>query len=986
MNTSRIYHVLVCGAITLAAFSAFAQDAADRDYSAELKRIPLTEPADALKTFEVAPGYRIEQVAAEPLLNSPVAASFDEDGRLYVVEMRDYSEQDKERLGRVRRLTDTDGDGRFDKSEIFAQELSWPTAIICYDGGVFVGAAPDIFYLKDTDGDGVADVRRVVFTGFGRGNVQGLLNSFCWGLDNRIHVAVSSAGANLQRVDEQGKPQGEPLSLRGRDFAFDPRDPDKFVATSGGGQHGMSFDDWGRRFVCSNSDHIQLIMLEDADLSRNPFFVAPNPRISIAADGPQADVFRISPVEPWREVRTRLRVKGIVPGVIEGGGRAAGYFTSATGVTIYRGNAWPKQDRGLAIMGDVGGNLIHRKRLEPNGVELKAHRIDQQREFIASRDTWFRPVQFLNAPDGALYVLDMYRETIEHPASLPPIIKKHLDLTSGRDRGRIYRIVPEGFQQPQLPQLPQLSKATVDELVPLLEHDNGWHRDTAARLLYQRQDHAAVPALTKLALHAKSPLGRLHALHALAGARSLTAEIVAQSLQDPDARVRAAAIGLAAPFARESQPIAERFAALVEDDNAWVRFRLALAATNLGDKDREAIVTRLIQKDANDRWLRIAAQLNLREGLPRVLASLIEDEQYRRQATALPVLRDLFVQLARNRAQATAVGAVFGKLVEVDPVVARQLLQALPPELAKQHRDSIASGAAAQKFMEQLQASAVADARNADRAIADRVAAIGLLQWFPRSDSGALLLELLEPATPSEVQVAALRTLEASLQASSLPTAEILARWNTLSPRVREAAVEILSRHARDQVREALLSGTIAITDLPPALKQTLARDPAIAQKIAAEFKARDELLESYKPALSLTGDATRGAELFKKQCSSCHKLGGVGHELGPNLAAMKNRGAGAILVNVLDPNREVNPQFVTYAVVTKDGRALSGMIAAETATSITLQRADNQQDTVLRIDIEELRSTGLSLMPEGLEKQLNPQQLADVIEFILKQ
>src|SRR5690606_37194994 len=213
------------------------------------------------------------------------------------------------------------------------------------------------------------------------------------------------------------------------------------------------------------------------------------------------------------------------------------------------------QDRGLAIVGDVGGNLIHRKRLEPSGVELKARRIDEQREFIASRDTWFRPVQFLNAPDGALHVLDMYRETIEHPASLPPIIKKHLDLTSGRDRGRIYRIVPEGFQQPKLP---QLSKATTAELVALLEHDNGWHRDTAARLLYQRQDMSAVPALTKLAQNSQSPLGRLHALHALAGARNLTADVVAQSLHDRDPRVRAAATSLAAPFASDSKVVAER--------------------------------------------------------------------------------------------------------------------------------------------------------------------------------------------------------------------------------------------------------------------------------------------------------------------------------------------------------------------------------------------------------------------------------------------
>src|SRR5262249_14998657 len=191
-------------------------------------------------TFQTLPGFRMEQAAAEPLLHSPVALSFDENGRMYVVEMIDYSEQDKEFLGAVRLLEDTDQDGRFDKSTVFADKLSWPTAIVCYDGGVFVGAAPDMHYLKDTDGDGRADVRQTVFTGFDRSNVQGLFNSFHWGLDNRIHGATSSSGGNVRRSDD---PTAKPISLSGRDFAFDPRTLE-LSPTSGGAQHGMSFDDW----------------------------------------------------------------------------------------------------------------------------------------------------------------------------------------------------------------------------------------------------------------------------------------------------------------------------------------------------------------------------------------------------------------------------------------------------------------------------------------------------------------------------------------------------------------------------------------------------------------------------------------------------------------------------------------------------------------------------------------------------------------------
>ena len=196
-------------------------------------------------------------------------------------------------------------------------------------------------------------------------------------------------------------------------------------------------------------------MCEDRYAGRNPFFTMPPAALDIAADGPAAEVYRISPDEPWRVIRTRWRVTGLFPGPIEGGGRPSGYFTGATGITIYRGDALPEDFRGNAFVADCGSNLIHRKKLFPDGVGLIARRPadEQKTEFLASRDNWFRPVQMANAPDGALYIADMYRETIEHPWSLPESLKKFLDLNSGNDRGRIYRIVPEGFQQPTLPHL-----------------------------------------------------------------------------------------------------------------------------------------------------------------------------------------------------------------------------------------------------------------------------------------------------------------------------------------------------------------------------------------------------------------------------------------------------------------------------------------------------------------------------------------------------
>ena len=200
------------------------KDSVDRDYTKELPRTPALKPSEAIKSFTVAPGFRIEQVAAEPLVNDPIALAFDEDSRLFVVEMRGYSEDGEKNLGQIRLLEDTNDDGKFDKSTVFTDGLSWPTAITCSNGGIFVGAAPNIYYFKDTNRDGKADIRQVVYTGFGRGNVQGLLNTFKWGLDNRIHGATSSSGAvvklKTQKVGDTNQgtrgddQQAKPLSLR----------------------------------------------------------------------------------------------------------------------------------------------------------------------------------------------------------------------------------------------------------------------------------------------------------------------------------------------------------------------------------------------------------------------------------------------------------------------------------------------------------------------------------------------------------------------------------------------------------------------------------------------------------------------------------------------------------------------------------------------------------------------------------------------------
>ncbi len=359
---------------------------------ADMPRIPHTEPADALKTFRLAKGFQLEMVASEPMVSDPVDACFDEFGRMFVAEMHGYPfSHEPTQLnpeggglkddGIIRMLQDSDGDGKMDRSVVYADGISWPTSVCCYNGGVFVLAPQFLYYFKDTDGDGRADIRDVVLSGFGRHNVQAVTNGLRWDLENRISFA---AGGNPRQLQHRGKALFEAGQ---NDLRFNPK-TEEFEIVTGGVQFGHSMDDWGVRFVCSNSNHIQQVIYPQNYLSRNPWLVASGLVRSIAMDGASGPVFRISPPEPWRIVRQKWRAaeKGYEL-VVKEDGRwefiplnasvkagviptefPVGYFTSATGVTIYRGGAYPEEFHGNAFVGDVGGNLVHWKILHTENV------------------------------------------------------------------------------------------------------------------------------------------------------------------------------------------------------------------------------------------------------------------------------------------------------------------------------------------------------------------------------------------------------------------------------------------------------------------------------------------------------------------------------------------------------------------------------------------------------------------------------------------
>ena len=938
----------------------------------DLPRVPPTPPEKAAATFTVRPGFHVELMVAEPLIVSPVAMSFDEDGRLYVVEMIDYSERREEKLSRVKLLTDTDGDGRYDKASVFAEGLPWATAVTCWDGGVFVIATPDLIYFKDTDGDGRADVHALVATGFGslqeKLNVQGLPNYLQWGPDQRIHGAN---GTNPSKLSNFARRSDPPLELRGRDFSFDPRDL-HLRAEIGGGQWGMSFDNAGRKFACANSRHLMQYLYGATALAAG--VPLPPAAVDIPVDGPQAEVYRTSPEEPWRVIRTQWRVSGTVRGAVEGGGRSSGYFTGAAGGMIYRGDAFPAEFSGNAFIADAGSNLIHRKILSGE-VQLKAERAadEQQIEFASSRDNWCRPVSFANTPDGTLWFCDMQRETIEHPWSLPEPLKSNLDLNAGNDRGRLWRLVPDGVKPRPLPKLGALSTA---ELVALLTHPNGWHRDTAARLLHQRQDKSASALLRDLAQKGATPLGRLTALRVLGPIRGFNDDVLMKALADADASVRVQAVRSTVERQQGQSPshaLGAALSRLADDPSPFVRYEFAWALGGLALPDKTELLLKLARRDAGEMWPRTALLASAGEQAGELFRASIRSDNQSDAAFA----RALASLIGSRKHEAELDAVITQAIAAPDPV---GWLTPLADGLAR--AGSSLTKADPDKKLQPLVAGAESRVRSGAAKAGDFV----LLGLAGSADSATAITAALEAGTK---QTAA--ALDALTRLNPTNLGQLLTRiWPKLSPETRTTALRIWrSRPAQlPSLLDAIAADVVAKTDLSAedlsALRES--KDAKIKERASAllgEAAARAQVIATFQPALALKGTPEKGHATFQARCVICHRFRGEGQNVGPDLDASAAAGREKLLGNILEPSREITAGFGSGVVETKSGETIAGVVAAETDGALTLRLPGGLVRNLARAEVAKVDRSARSLMPEGIEAGLTPQDMADLLSFL---
>ncbi|MBX3253198.1 MAG: dehydrogenase [Chitinophagaceae bacterium] len=603
-------------------------------------------PEESMKTFQLAEGFSIEPFVTEPLVKTPVSMLFDEQGDVYVVEMEDYpyNAEPGQGKGVIRALFDMDGDGRIDSSVVFADRLPSATSMLPWKGGLIVAAAPDILYLKDTSGDYRADIKEVLFTGFFASNSEAQITSLTFGVDNWIYANNNGQHGEVSFLKKPGDP---PLNMSGSDFRF-RLDRGQFEKESGSGQFGLAMDDWGNRFYTQNTLHIQQSPVPWRYLHRHDFLPSGSTGVNISDH--DLLMFQKTPAPYWRAERSAQRQKAFDEAKLDRKEYADGHFTGASGGTFYGGDAFPPEYYGSVFTGDVAGNLVHRDVIAPRTDDLpfvaKRGTGGESREFLASTDPWFRPVNFYSAPDGNLYIVDMYRQHIETPVSIPEELKKDMDFSNGDQMGRIYRVASAGKKVNTAK--PGLRNKTSAALVEVLSQPNQWWRLQAQRLLIERHDSTVIPLLKTLFNTHQDARIRLHALYTLEGLDALDFMVVGQALKDTEPGVRKHAMMLAEKYPQSIGQLLQ----MVNDPSVQVALQATLSLGEFSSPQVMGAFADVIQQRGNNPWFQKAVLSSHAGSSPALLKILIDKNIFSGSAeeSRLSFVKDMcYVIAARGK-------------------------------------------------------------------------------------------------------------------------------------------------------------------------------------------------------------------------------------------------------------------------------------------------------------------------------------------------
>ena len=971
---------------------------------------PALSPEEAQKKFVVPEGFEIRLFAAEPDVINPVAMTWDERGRLWVLELYEYplgAPPGAKPRDRIKILEDTDNDGRADKVTVFADGLNLATGLALGNGGVYVGQAPDFLFLEDTNHDDKADTKTVLLTGFGLDDRHELLNGFTWGPDGWLYMTHGVFTHSRVKIPEASTPGVEVTAAVAR---YQPQTKTFEVFADGtSNPWGVDFDRYGNAFVSACViDHL--------------FHMAPG-GIYVRQGGVPANPYAYE----------------LLPSIVDHKHHMAAYC----GICIYQGDQFPEEYRDHVFMGNIHQNAINHDRLIPNGSSFKAV---AEKDFLTTSDGWFRPISEQVGPDGALWIGDWcdkypcYQNAQADPEGVD------------REHGRIWRVVYTGKNPgKKMPSRPDtkmdLAKLNFRELVNLLEHPNEWQRRMAQRIFTQR-----IPAdpkaknrdfdeaqfdLSKLVAHGRSLESRLAAFW-ISG---IPAEMFGQDKVVPDPSLRAWEVRycgrLLCPAKSSGRDVSEVLKLLeksASDPDPSVRLATAIAVRELVsdsltvdvdpncDFQTGEILAALIKSssDAKDpllpfmiwmageptfaknpegglKWL---AENGL-ETMP--LSGILTRKAMRRicdmqDAAKLDLTVDFLSRIAEKDA-GLALAAIDG-LIEgqkAKPLVpkadTRQLFAKLTANSDVKVQNRARELGTLWGNAGSIQAT-IAAVNDSNLSTDERAKAIEAVKALKNAASTDALLKLVNGNNPESLVIQGMRAL-GQIGGDNVAD-DFLQSWSKYSPAVRAAAAEVLVSRWRwaTALLSALESKTISPQELPLSAIRSLgeSKDDFVRQRatqVIGRIRPADvdkqKIIEAKKKMILNGGppDLQAGHEIAKKTCFVCHKLYGEGADVGPDLTGVGRSTLDALLANVIDPNQVVGKGYENVQVETKDGRSLSGRLVEETDSRIKLLSSGPKEDAVAKSDILSRRVSELSVMPEGLE-QVPDSDFRNLISYIL--
>lgn len=948
---------------------------------------PLT-PDEAIASMHTKPGLKIELVAAEPLVMDPVAFDWGPDGRLWVVEMRDYPNgltwnglDDPLNVpgGRVKVLSDTDNDGRYDKAEIFLDDLPYPTGVKVWDKGILVTAAPNIIYAEDTNDDGKADLQKIWYEGFAKSNQQHRVNGLAWGLDNCLHVANGDGGGVILSKETRDE-----VDIRGHDLRINPFTK-AHEPLSGRTQCGRYRDDWGNWFGCNNSNPLWHYPMRYSLLKRNDALSPPSATVSVPSEPGAAPVFPLSAtLERFNQPDRANR------------------FTSVCGPAIYRDTALGAGFSGNAFICEPVHNLVSRQVLSPRGVTFSSDRAfdEQDSEFLASTDTWSRPVSVRTGPDGAIWVADMYRLVIEHPEWIPHDWQEKVDIRGGSDLGRIYRIYPEGAKPGTIPKLDQLTNT---ELVFQLESSNGTIRDLVHQMLLWRIADDAAPALSAMVKKGELPTARLHALSVLDGLGAIDANICKIALEDNHSGVLKNAIRIAARHLNGDEIIAATKSSLADP---VVAQELAGVLGEFNDTNSIQTLAGILLQHRDEPYVSATAYSSMSpENINTVIETLslayTDGALYTKTLATFPSVK------APSNAQIKTIASMASRWKSdsgIKKLSATVTSSDEPPKFWQiailvgllergATLESLSDNQSEQDTLRQIFKGTRSLAGNTKIPEWQRLEAMRLLSckavFDPKSDI-TLFANYIAPQYSQQTRTAAFEALGRT--SDPLVAEALIKSWASFGPADRATALKLLlsrptwTKNFLTELEERVIP--VAQIDATTRQRLTESSDDAVQARSRKLFQSasnasRAQVLEDHADVLTLKGDPAAGRTAFATACIACHALEGVGNAIGPDLAALTDRSPEAMLIAILDPNRAVEDKYVNYVISTKENTQHLGLISEESAGGITLRAGDGSEQKLLRADIASMESMGVSLMPDGLEATLSKQQMSDLIAYL---